>query len=55
MKKYLVIAKKWDSDAEHQIEVVVGEFDRFVMEDIFKKAYNEHYKSNAFIAETSRV
>lgn len=52
-KKYMVVAKKWCDDSKTQIEYVAGKFDEFVNANIFKKAYNDHYKANAYVVEYS--
>ena len=49
MRKYMVIAKKWDEEANDQIEYVAGEFNTFVNANIFKRAYREHTGSEPII------
>lgn len=49
MKKYYVVATKWNEERRAQIKYVAGEFTEYVMAEIFKDAYNEHYHANAEI------
>lgn len=51
MKKYYVIAKRWFEEHQEIREYVAGEFDNFMNACIFKDAYNEHYKTSAYIKE----
>ena len=49
--KYMVIATKWDSKEEKQVQYVAGEFDKYFNASLFKNAYNEYYSANAYIVE----
>lgn len=49
--KYMVIAKKWDSEKGKQIEYIAGEFDEYMNASIFKNAYNAYYSTDAYIVE----
>lgn len=51
---YRVIAKKWDSTQDVQIEYVAGTFSIFMNAKIFCDAYNEHYHADAFIFHSDK-
>lgn len=51
MKKYFVIATHWDEEKKAQVKYIAGEFNNFANANIFKNAYNEHYKADAVIVE----
>lgn len=46
--KIYVIAKKWDSEKQEQVKYIAGEFTSPINAFIFRDAYNERYKANAF-------
>ena len=47
--KYFVIATHWDDERKAQVKYIAGQFDSFANANIFKTAYNEHYKADAVI------
>ena len=49
--KYYVIAKKWDSEKEAQVEFIAGMFDDYSLANIFKRAYNNEYNAQAVVVE----
>ena len=49
MVKYYVVAKKYDRRLEKQILYIAGEFDSFVLAEIFRDTYNTHYSADAQI------
>ena len=51
MKKFFVIATHWDDTKQAQVKYIAGEFNNFANANIFKSAYNEHYKANAVIVD----
>ena len=51
LRKYFVIAKKWDSDKKKVVEYIAGEFDEYMNARLFQKAYNEHYSTDARVVE----
>lgn len=51
MKKYYVVAKKWDSEREAQVKYIAGEFTDYVCASLFRDAYNEHYSAKAIVLD----
>ena len=51
MKKFYVMAKKWDDEKKDVVEYIAGTFDTWVLASIFRDAYNMHFSANARIAE----
>lgn len=49
--KYFVIAKHWDNNREAQVKYIAGQFDNYMNASLFRKAYNEHYCTDAVIVE----
>ncbi len=50
MKKYFVIAERYDCDKKECTRRVVGEFYSFARAKIFKDVYNKNHEANAYIA-----
>lgn len=55
MKKYFVIATHWDEERKAQVKYIAGAFNDFPNANIFKNAYNEHYKADAVICVTCKI
>ena len=53
--KYFVIATHWDDERKAQVKYIAGQFDSFANANIFKTAYNEHYKADAVIVEAFKL
>lgn len=53
MRKFYVVAKKWDDMAKKQVEYVAGEFPDWVNARIFRDAYREHFSATAEIVEVN--
>lgn len=53
--RYFVIAKKYDCDKKAQVKYIAGEFDSIPCANIFKDAYNECYKANAYVVDQSKL
>nr|DAG56051.1 MAG TPA: hypothetical protein [Caudoviricetes sp.] len=53
--KYVVIANRWDSCLNRQIQQVIGQFDSYVNANIFKKAYDDHYSTTSRIIEDANI
>lgn len=51
MRKYYVIATRFDSESGKCKEFVIGEFTAYMNAKLFRDAYNEHYSASAFIQE----
>ena len=51
MKKYFVISTHWDEERKAQVKYIAGAFNDFPNANIFKNAYNEHYKADAVIVD----
>jgi len=51
MKKYYVVAIKWDDNEKKQVEKVLGEFDDYMNANIFKQAYYKIYSCSPRIVE----
>lgn len=49
--KFYVVATHWDDDVKSQLKYIAGEFTSFANANIFKLAYNEHYKADAVIVD----
>ena len=49
MKKYYVIAVKWDESKKAQVKYVAGEFSSYMNAELFRNAYNERYSTDAHI------
>lgn len=49
--KFFVIATHWDSKREAQVKYIAGQFDNYMNASLFRKAYNDHYKSDAKVVE----
>ena len=50
-KKYYVIATVWSEEHKNQVKVIAGEFDNHMNATIFRDAYNEHYNTDAIVAD----
>lgn len=55
MKRYFVIATKWDSNKKSQIKYIAGEFTDFVNAMIFRDAYSEYYQATAHVVEENEL
>ena len=53
--KYFVIATHWDDERKAQVKYIAGQFDSFANANIFKTAYNEHYKADAVIVDDFKL
>lgn len=51
MKKYYVVATKWNNVSNEVVKYIAGEFTEYGLARLFKEAYNEHFNSNATILE----
>lgn len=51
MKRYFVVATKWSNEDKRVIKYIAGEFTDYVLANIFKVAYEEHYSTDAFIVD----
>ena len=49
--RYFVIAKHWDSERKEQCDYIAGEFNRYVLAEIFKKAFEKEFGGTARIVE----
>ena len=56
MRKFYVVAKKWDDMAQKQVEYVAGEFPDWINARIFRDAYNEYYNAyNEYYSVTAEI
>ena len=55
MNKYFVIATKWDNAKRKQVQYIAGTFDDIINAKLFKDAYNEYYRSDARIEDTTML
>lgn len=55
MNKYFVVALKWDDAKRKQVEFIAGTFDDFLCAKLFKDAYNNRYKADARIEDTTTL
>lgn len=53
--KYYVIGIKWDSKKQSQVKYIAGEFPEYYLAELFRVAYNEHFKSNAVVVTGSEL
>lgn len=53
--KYLVIIKKWDNNKGKQVEEVAGGFNEWFNAMLFKKAYDNHYCTNAKVIDVTEL
>ena len=53
--KYIVVATKWSEEEHKQAKAVVGEFPSYMHAEIYKKAYNDFYKSDAKIMSMDKL
>lgn len=53
--RYLVIATHWNENIKDQEKYVAGSFDKYLNAELFRNAYNEHFKSNAYIVEVKNI
>ena len=51
MKKYFVIATKWDSSKMTLVKYIAGEFTDFINATLFRDAYAEYYQTTARVVE----
>lgn len=51
MKRYYVVATKWSEEDNSLIKTIAGEFSEYHLASIFKEAYNEKYKADAYIMD----
>lgn len=53
--RYFVIAERFDCEKKAQVKYIAGEFDSFPCAKIFKDAYNEHYKADAYVVDQNKL
>lgn len=53
--KYYVLGIKWDSKKQSKAKYIAGEFPEYYLAEIFKDAYNEHFKSCAVVVAESEL
>ena len=49
--RYSHLFSHWDDNRKAQVKYIAGQFDNYMNASLFKKAYNDHYKTNAVIVE----
>ena len=52
MKEYFVVARKWSNEHNEIVLYVAGKFNDYNMAMLFKRSYEEHYKSSASIIDS---
>lgn len=53
--KYVVVAKRWSDSKQKIVTYIAEQFEECMNAEIFKRAYNEYYKTNAVIVEIEDI
>ena len=55
MKKYFVIATRWNDEIKAQSKTIVGTFDEYYLADMFRVCYNDKFSASAVVMSSEEL
>lgn len=55
MKKYFVIAVRWNNDINALVNTIVGTFDEYYLAAMFRDCYNDKFSAGAVVRSADEL